>query len=82
MFLLLWFLGDLYKVVYTVLLSPADGGYPISRPRRYTALVLKLSRWKFIGDMEELFLLFCRRVRAHGDVYAIAPPEELADALS
>ena len=82
MFLLLWFLGDLYKVVYTVLLSPADGGYPISRPRRYTALVLKLSRWKFIGDMEEFFLLFCRRVNTHGDMYAIAPPEELADALS
>ena len=82
MFLLLWFLGDLYNVVYSVLLGPADGGYPISRPRRYTALVMKLSRWKFIGIMEDFFLLFCRRMNAHGNVYAIAPPEELADALS
>ena len=27
-------------------------------------------------------MLICRRVKTHGDVYAIAPPEELADALS
>lgn len=81
-FLLLWFLGDLYELVYSVILSPVDGGFPISRPRRYTLLQLRLSQWKFIGNIEEFFLLFCRRVQAHGDVYAIAPDKELQDALA
>ena len=76
MFLLQFFLGHLYELVFSIVLSPADIGWPMHRPRRFTVLILRKSL-VFMSNVHTFFALFLKSLRLSGASLFLATREQI-----
>ena len=70
-------LGDLYCIVFAILLCPRELGYPVQRRRRFTALRL-YECTAFTGHIHSFLDMFCVQLRVSGSQLLVAPDAEVA----
>ena len=70
-------LGDLYCIVFTLLLCPRELGYPVQRRRRFTLLRLHEGT-EFTGHIHSFLGMFCSQLQVSGSQLLVASDSEVA----